>query len=56
MVTESLPVKGQPLVPVSKPIIEPKGSKAAVFKTLDANESAAYVAYQLNEVIRHGVK
>jgi pyruvate-ferredoxin/flavodoxin oxidoreductase len=30
---------------------KPKRDKAAVFKTLDANEAAAYVAYHLNEVM-----
>jgi pyruvate-ferredoxin/flavodoxin oxidoreductase len=51
MVTESLPVKEQPASSPSKLTAESNGNKAAVFKTLDANEAAAYVAYQLNEVM-----
>jgi pyruvate-ferredoxin/flavodoxin oxidoreductase len=50
MVTESLPVQEKPIRPVSQPGSEPL-RKPAVFKTLDANEAAAYVAYQLNEVM-----
>jgi pyruvate-ferredoxin/flavodoxin oxidoreductase len=51
MVTSSLPVPEQAAVPASKPAVEPGQSKARVFKTLDANEAAAYVAYHLNEVM-----
>jgi pyruvate-ferredoxin/flavodoxin oxidoreductase len=51
MLTSSLPGKEQsaPFEPIS--IVTPRNDKAPVFKTLDANEAAALVAYQLNEVM-----
>jgi pyruvate-ferredoxin/flavodoxin oxidoreductase len=51
MVTETLPIKEQSSSPISKPTLAPKNNNAPVFKTLDANEAAAHVAYQLNEVM-----
>lgn len=51
MLTESLPGNEQPGGTGPKSPARPRSDKAAVFKTLDANEAAAYVAYQLNEVM-----
>src|SRR6266853_6259281 len=50
--TNSSPVLDQSKPkPMSKPAAAPAPAKAAEFKTLDGNEAAAYVAYQLNEVM-----
>jgi len=51
MLTQSSPGKRQsaPSEPIS--VVAPRNEKIPVFKTLDANEAAAYVAYQLNEVM-----
>jgi pyruvate-ferredoxin/flavodoxin oxidoreductase len=51
MLTESLPGKEQAARHLLNSIVEPESRRTAVFKTLDANEAAACVAYQLNEVM-----
>src|SRR5215468_7802758 len=49
--TQPSPVFDRPKVDSTARSAAGKPAKAAVFKTLDANEAAAYVAYHLNEVM-----
>src|SRR3974390_2735699 len=50
--TNSSPVLDQSKPkPMTKPAVVPAPARPAKFKTLDGNEAAAYVAYQLNEVM-----